>query len=305
VRAFVTCGHGFVGGWLRQHLEACGDTVIAPDLDELDVLDSQAVSEALFSARPDVVYHLAALTNVAESWEQPRLTYEVNVMGTHTVLDGARRFAAKQMPRVVLISSAEVYGRVGPEHVPIRESLPPKPVTPYAASKAASEMLGIQAHQGYGVPVIITRAFNHVGPSQTASFVVSALARRIIEAQRNASTSLSVGNLTPKRDFTDVRDVVRAYRLLAESGQPGGTYNVCSGHAVSIAELANRMLELANVKLDLVPDPDLQRPVDIPVLCGDPSKLQSHTGWERVHQLDETLADTLQFWRVSLAAERT
>jgi len=280
-----------------------GDTITAPDLDELDVLNSDAVSEALFSARPDVVYHLAALTNVADSWNQPRLYYEVNVMGTHTVLDAARRFAEKEMPRVVLISSAEVYGRVGPEHVPIRETLPAKPVTPYAASKAASEMLGIQAFQGYGVPVIITRAFNHVGPSQTASFVVSALARRIIEAQRNASTSLSVGNLSPQRDFTDVRDVVRAYRLLAEKGQPGGTYNVCSGQAVSVAQLANRMLELADVKLDLVPDPDLQRPVDIPILCGDPSKLP-HTGWERVHPLDETLADTLQFWRVSLAAER-
>ncbi len=288
MRAYVTGASGFVGGWLQRHLEACGDDVevLGP---EVDVADAPAVAAALVEARPDVVYHLAGLTQVAKSWEQPEETLRVNAGGTLSVVEAARGCA--RAPRVVVVSSAEVYGHGDGE--PLREESPLRPVTPYAASKVAAEFIGLQAHLGRGLDVVRVRPFNHVGPGQSSAFVVAALAARIAAAEASGTTSVPVGNLSPARDFTDVRDVVRAYRLLAAQGAAGEVYNVCSGRAVPISELAALLVSASGTKVELVEDPSLLRPVDVPVLVGDAAKLYALTGWRPEIPLELTLADVL------------
>jgi GDP-4-dehydro-6-deoxy-D-mannose reductase len=292
VRALVTGGHGFVGRWLCEHLKASDDEVLAPHADDVDVTDLAAVRAHVAAARPDVVYHLAGLASVAESWKHPDTALQVNAGGTLSVLDAVR--AVDPVPRVLVVSSAEVYGSVLSEDLPIDEDRPLRPVTPYAASKAAAELLAVQAYLGSGVPVVRARPFNHIGPGQSPSFVVPALARRIAEAVRRGETTLTVGNLTARRDFTDVRDVVRAYRLLAVEGEPGEAYNVCSGRDVAVAELVDRLLDAAGVRLKLVTDPALMRPVDVPVLRGDARRLTARTGWQPEIPLEKTLADVLE-----------
>ncbi len=298
MRAFVTGGHGFVGTWLRAHLEEAGDEVAVPAAG-FDVTDPACVRPALAEATPDVVYHLAAMAHVGRSWDQPGEVLRVNAGGTLEVLEAAWR--CRPAPRVLLVSSAEVYGAVTPDEVPVDESVPLRPVTPYAASKAAAELLGVQAHLGRQVPVITVRPFNHAGPGQAPEFVVAGLAHRIVAAVRSGDAELRVGNLSPRRDVTDVRDVVRAYRLLAEHGQAGETYNVCSGRDVSVEQLARRLLALARSDLDLRTDPELMRPVDVPVLVGDASRLRAATGWEPTNPLDVTLADVLEEARAQAA----
>ena len=290
MRAFVTGAKGFVGQWLLAHLVDQGDEVVAVD-HEVDVTDGDAMSSAMLAASPDVVYHLAAFTHVGESWKDPDRVMLVNALGTLHVLEAARALATP--PVVLLTSSAEVYGAVAEDVLPVAETAPLAPVTPYAASKVAAEYLGVQEHLAYGLPVIRVRPFNHVGPGQALGFVVPSLAARIGEGRRDGVGTLAVGNLSARRDFTDVRDVVRAYRLLVEAGTPGEVYNVCSGRDVVIEEIAERLLRLAGADLRLVPDPELMRPVDVPVVRGDPSKLRAATGWVPELELDRTLRDVL------------
>ena len=291
MRAFVTGGHGFVGRVLCAHLAESGDEVVAPHADDMDVTDVDAVRAALADAAPEAVYHLAGIASVAESWRAPGHVFDVNAGGTLALLDAVR--VLPTLPRVLLVSSAEVYGRVTPEALPIGEDTPLVPVTPYAASKAAAELLGVQAFHGWGVPVIRARPFNHIGPGQSPDFAVPAFARRIIEATRTGATTLAVGNLSARRDLTDVRDVVRAYRLLLLSGEPGAAYNVCSGRDVPMEDVVRRLLAVADADLALEVDPDLLRPVDVPVLRGDAGRLQAATGWEPSIPLDRSLADVL------------
>lgn len=293
MRAFVTGAKGFVGTWLVDHLQEQGDEVVAVDRD-VDVGDGPALSVALAEAGPQAVYHLAALSHVGRSWDEPEEVVKVNTLGTLHVLEAAR--ACRPLPRVLLVSSAEVYGAGADADSPTTEDAPLAPVTPYAASKVAAEFLGLQAFLAHGLPVIRVRPYNHIGPGQAAGFVVPSLAARIAEARRLGETTLPVGNLSARRDLTNVRDVVRAYRLVVERGTPGEVYNVCSGRAVAIDELARRMLELAGVDLELVPDPELVRPVDVPLLCGDPQRLRAATGWEPTFDLDRTLRDVLEEW---------
>jgi GDP-4-dehydro-6-deoxy-D-mannose reductase len=302
VRAFITGGHGFVGGWLRAHLEAAGDDIVAPGV-ELDVRDGPALCAAVEQARPDAIYHLAALSHVGDSWDAPEETFVVNAVGTLHLLEAARFLgrSAGVMPRVLLVCSAEVYGPVRPEQLPVTEDTPLRPVTPYAVSKVSAEYLGLQMYLAHGLPVVRVRAFNHVGPGQAPSFVVSSLARQIAVIERDGGRQLRVGNLTPRRDFTDVRDVVRAYRLLVERGVPGEVYNVCSVKDVGIEELARRLLRRAGLALELSIDPALERPVEVPVMRGDPSRLRAATGWTPATDLDETLDAVLDYWRSELA----
>jgi GDP-4-dehydro-6-deoxy-D-mannose reductase len=296
VRALVTGASGFVGPWLVEYLRASGDEVTTP---EVEITDADLVRDALVEARPDAVYHLAAVANVGESWGAPQHTFEVNATGTLNVLEAARALPAP--PTVLLVCSAEVYGHVRPADLPLTEDAPLRPVSPYAASKVAAEFLGVQAHLAYGLRVIRARAFNHIGPGQAPTFVVSSLARQVAEIALRGGGSIEVGNLTPQRDFTDVRDVVRAYRLLVERGVAGEVYNVCSGEAIAIAELAERLIRLAGVEVELRVDPSRVRAVDVPVLVGDPSRLVRATGWVPEHRLDETLLDVLDGWRTELA----
>ncbi|MGH9165480.1 MAG: GDP-mannose 4,6-dehydratase, partial [Acidimicrobiales bacterium] len=247
---------------------------------------------AMTAARPAVVYHLAGLAHVGRSWEEPAEYLRVNAGGTLAVLEAARR--CDSAPRVVVVSSAEVYGRVTADQLPLDEDAPVRPVSPYAASKAAAEVVAVQAHLGHGLEVVVARPFNHIGPGQSPTFVVPALAGRILEARRTAAPVLAVGNLSPRRDFTDVRDIVRAYRLLAVAGQAGEVYNVCSGRDVAVEEVLRRLLVLAGLEVAVRPDPDLVRAVDVPVLVGDGSKLRAATGWEPTVALDATLAAVLE-----------
>jgi len=293
MRALITGGKGFVGQWLAAHLEDAGDEVVVIDV-ETDVSDGPALRQVVADASPEAIYHLAALTHVGESWEKPSEVLKVNVLGTAEVLAAAR--ALPSPPTVLVVSSAEVYGVVSPEQLPLREDAPTAPATPYAASKMAVEAVALQAWRGYRQPVIVVRPFNHIGPGQSPNFAVPALAKRIAEARRAGSRSLRVGTLTTRRDFTDVRDVVVAYRLLIAHGVPGTIYNVCSGKDVAISEVAEQLLALAHAELKLEVDPDLVRPVDVPVLRGDAGLLRAATGWSPSIPLATTLADVMASW---------
>lgn len=290
--AYVTGGAGFVGKWLAEHLNSSGDEVVSVDA-EVDVTDGEAVRASLTAIGPEVVYHLAGLAHVGRSWENPLPTFTVNAVGTLNVLEAAA--ACARPPRVIVISSAEVYGAGSGE--PLDESAPLRPVSPYAASKAAAELVALQEFLGRGLPVITVRPFNHVGPGQAPSFVVPALARRIVAAERAGGGEVPVGNLEAIRDFTDVRDVVRAYRLLAERGRPGEAYNVASGRGLRVREVADRLISLAESEVALVQDEGLYRPVDVPVFVGDAGKLVGATGWSPQVDLGDTLRDVLAYWR--------
>lgn len=294
MRALVTGSNGFVGRWLIAHLESLGDQVTGLDA-EVDVTDAAAISSAVQAAAPEAVFHLAAQASVGASWSDQAATYLVNTVGSVNVLCAAAACASP--PRVVLVSSSEVYGKVGPSDLPIREDQPFAPVSPYAASKAAAEIAAIQSWLGSGVEVVRARPFNHTGPGQRTDFVVPALARQVAEAVQSGASALYTGNLDARRDISDVRDVVRGYRALAVSGKAGEAYNVCSGKAVSIREVAERLLRIAGVELPIVVDPERVRPVDLAELRGDPSKICEATGWSPEVDLDDTLADVLEHWK--------
>lgn len=300
MKALVTGAAGFVGRHLCAHLAAAGDTVVGIDRsDGPDLLDPGALTRTIEEVAPDVVYHLGGWSDVGASWAQPLDAFEANAVGTLNLLQAC---IAQGKPRVLAVSSADVYGQVQPDELPIAENAPFRPVTPYAASKIAADQVALQAWLGFGLEVLRIRAFNHLGPGQTNRFVAPALAERIARNEADGTDAVPVGNLTPRRDITDVRDVVRAYRLLMLRGEPGEAYNVCTGHDLSIGDLAQRLVDLASTPMRLVPDPDLQRPVETPVLRGDPTRLHAVTGWTPEIDLATTLADVLAEQRAIVAA---
>ena len=294
MRAAVTGSSGFVGSHLVPFLRSRGDDVVTIDrtgTPPVDVTDAAEVREVLRAARPDAVYHLAALSHVGQSWDAPEVVFRVNAVGALNVL---RACADAGVGRVLVAGSADVYGIVGPEDLPLTEAAPIRPVTPYGASKAAADVLALQAFLGDGLGTLRVRAFNHTGPGQGVSMLVPGLAQRIADAERDEGHKVRVGRVDIVRDLCDVRDVVRAYRLLVEHGTPGETYNVCSGHGVSVREVADAMLAMSDAPLELVVDTELVRPVDVPRLVGDPARLHAATGWEPEIPLDETLRDVLK-----------
>lgn len=296
MRALVTGAHGFVGRHLVEHLRAMGDDVEGCDRSDgtVDICDLASVKAAVHRVRPEVVYHLAGWSDVGGSWAAPVAVFRANAEGTLNVLLAS---ADEGVERVLAVSSADVYGIVHEDELPIDENAALRPVTPYAASKVAADYLALQAWLGGGLPVLRARAFNHLGPGQLPRFVAPALAERIAANELDGGTVVPVGNLSARRDFTDVRDVVRAYRLLVENGEPGEAYNVCSGRAVSVQELAEALLTKARQPMELTRDPALERPIDVPVLLGDYSRLRKATGWEPEIALDQTLADLLDDMR--------
>jgi GDP-4-dehydro-6-deoxy-D-mannose reductase len=292
MRALVTGADGFVGQHLMAHLHACGDDVVGSDrrAGGPDLLDGPALSALVHTVSPDVVYHLAGASDVAGSWQDPVDTFRANAEGTLRLL---RACAEAGVGRILAVSSADVYGRVTEAELPLSEEAPLRPVSPYAASKAAADFVALQAYLGYGLDVLRVRAFNHLGPGQTTRFVAPALAERIVRCEHSGNDEVPVGNLEARRDVTDVRDVVRAYRMLIEHGTPGDAYNVCSGRDLAVQELADHMVALAHVPVRLVPDPSLIRPVDVPVLRGDNSKICRDTGWMPEIPIERTLVDVL------------
>jgi GDP-4-dehydro-6-deoxy-D-mannose reductase len=277
-----------VGTWLCRHLRASGDEVLELD-EDVDIRDASAVAKALREAGPEAVYHLAAQANVRASWADPAETWSVNALGTLNLCTAA----LEPGPRLLLVSSSEVYGTVRQARMPVREDEPFGPVSPYAASKVAAEMAGLQAWLGRGLEVIRVRPFNHTGPGQAEGFVVPDLAHEVARAARGELDLISTGNISVSRDITDVRDVVRAYRLLVLHGQPGEAYNVCSGRAVLISDLLAKLMELASVDVPVRADPARYRPADVMEHFGDPGRLKALTGWQPEVPLEETLAGVL------------
>jgi GDP-4-dehydro-6-deoxy-D-mannose reductase len=301
VRALVTGAHGFVGPYLSAHLEAAGDEVVGLG-PEVDITDGEAIRDAVVAARPDAVYHLAAASHVGSSWSAPVEVLRINAEGTLNLLLAAEAAGAE---RVLVVGSAEEYGIVDPSALPLVETFPLRPVTPYGASKVAAEVVGLQAFLGRGLPVVLARPFNHLGPGQSDRLVASTLAHQVARNELEGTDVVQAGDLTPRRDFTDVRDVVRAYRLLVTDGQPGEAYNVCSGVDVPISEVADALIAQARRPMRVELDPSRLRPVELPALRGDPGKLRAATGWTPEIPLERTLSDLLGWWRRRVAEEAT
>lgn len=295
VRALVTGSLGFAGTHLCAHLRDLGDTVIGVDRDDADLTDPASSERLLAAHQPEVVYHLAGAADVGASWRDPVGTWEANATASLYLLEAARTIGVR---RVLLVSSADVYGAVQEDELPLDEASPLRPTSPYAASKVAAEQVARQAWLGHGLETIRVRAFNHIGPGQRPDFVAPAIATAIAHNEQTGATEIAIGDLSPRRDFTDVRDVVRAYRLLMAHGEPGEVYCVCSGRDIAIQELADTLVSLADAPMVLRTDPDRLRPVDIPVLRGSNRKLRDTTGWTPAHPIDQTLADLLAESRV-------
>jgi GDP-4-dehydro-6-deoxy-D-mannose reductase len=296
VRVLVTGSSGFVGKWMTRHLFEVGDEVLTLD-DGVDITDGEALSKAVIGAAPDAICHLAAQASVGASWSDASGTFAVNALGVVHLVEAA--MACTVRPRVLLISSAEVYGLVAPADLPLEEDRAFAPASPYAASKAAAELVGLQAWLGSGLEVIRARPFNHTGAGQRPDFVVPSLARQVVEVRRHSWPALSAGNLDARRDICDVRDVVRAYRLLLDHGRPGAVYNVCRGESVAIREIAERLLRLEGLDVPVHVDPARVRAVDQPDLRGSRRLLEEATGWHPTITLDETLAAVLAWWHAT------
>jgi GDP-4-dehydro-6-deoxy-D-mannose reductase len=296
VRVLVTGADGFVGTWLTRELVGTGHEVVALE-PGIDIRDTEAVTIAVVGARPDAIAHLAAVSFGPEASADPGQAFAVAVGGTVNVLEAAR--ALPQPPVVLVTGSSEAYGTPLPEDLPLKEGHALLGRSPYALSKIAQESVAVAYAGRYGMPVIATRSFNHVGPGQRTDFVVPALAGRVAALRARQADHIPVGNLDVRRDLTDVRDVTRAYRLLLETaadrpGSNGLVVNVCSGQSVSIRWVAEELCRLAGVEPRLEVDPELVRPGEAPDLRGDYSVLEGLAGWRPAIALADTLRD---IWR--------
>ncbi len=295
--ALVTGAAGFAGRHLLELLRARGDELVAPDRDELDLLDADAVRAAVAAQRPRVVFHLAALASVGRSWEDPAATIDANVRMTLSVLEAVR--AEAPQATVLLTGSGEVYGP--PARLPVDEDAPLRPQNPYAVSKAACDLLGGQYADAHGLHVVRTRSFNHAGPGQSDEYVVGTIARQIAAAELAGEPALlRTGNPDSARDFTDVRDVVRAYAAVTEL--PPGAYNVCSGRTATVRQLVELTRAAARVEVRHEIDPARVRAHDVPEIRGSAERLRAATGWEPSIPLAQTVADALEGWRDQLGA---
>jgi GDP-4-dehydro-6-deoxy-D-mannose reductase len=296
VRALVTGANGFVGRHLCEHLRSCGDEVHGVDR-ECDVTDVLIVERVLDAFQPDAIYHLAALTHIGESWKSPAEYVRVNVLGTRNVVEAANKVA--HSASIVFISTADVYGIVAESELPLRETHRTVPVNPYSQSKLEAELLVRSIVRESDQRVVIVRPFNHVGPGQSPKFVVPALVGRLLDALDSGAASIPVGDLSTRRDFCDVRDVVRAYRLLMSHGRAGDAYNVASGFATSLTDIANDLVALIAPHVRLTADADLFRPSEVPVTRGSFEKLHDATGWEPTIPLVTSLVDVVTDMRFS------
>lgn len=310
MRALVTGGNGFVGGYLVAELRhrgidtfVAGHTLDGRDVDApLDLADAGNVRGVVELARPDVVFHLAAQAFVPEATAQPLPTYDTNVLGTARLVDALRALPLSSRPKLVFVSSGEVYGAQPTDALPLRETSLAQPATPYAASKVAGEAIVLASARTYGVHAVVTRAFNHIGPRQSDRFVVASFAKRLAEIAAGGDPLFPVGNLTTQRDFLDVRDVARAYADLALHGDDGEIYNVCSGTPTKIADVLRTLVTIARVGVEIREDPKLMRPADVPLAYGDASKLKAATGWAPSYPLARSLRDTYEAAREAIAA---
>jgi GDP-4-dehydro-6-deoxy-D-mannose reductase len=307
MKILVTGAGGFVGGHLVPSLTQDGHDVVGTSIDgsdgfrRLDVRDPELVERVVEEVRPERVFHLAGQSSVSLSWKEPALTYEVNANGTHYLLDALRRIVPDC--RVHVAASSDEYGKVTPEECPIDETAPLRPVSPYAVSRVAGEWIARMFHESFGLQVIVTRGFMHVGPGQPASFATADWARQIALAEAGLGEPVVMtGNLEISREFGDVRDVIRAYRAVLEMGEPGEAYNVATGEPHELREVLEILVGLAKTDIEIRTDPAKLRPVDFPVLYGDAGKLERLTGWKPEFRLEDTLADVIDHWRGRVAS---
>lgn len=307
MRIYITGAGGFVGGHLIRHLEGEGDEVFATSRDKrsgihevVDIAEADAVKRSIQTAVPEAVVHLAAQPSVPRSWEDPETTYRVNVLGTLNILLALKGSSCK----LLLVGSAQQYAS-GSDGSLITEDLPMVPNSPYAASKIAAEQLAVVYQRAAEVSAICTRSFNHTGPGQTSHYAVGSFASQIVDIEQGRrEPRMNVGDLSPRRDLLDVRDVVAAYRFLLDKGKPGEAYNVCSGVAVRIGEVLEVMLKSTGLlgQVEVIED-DAKRKGDPSVIVGDPSKLKAATGWEPKIRLETSLVDTLDWYREAIGRE--
>ena len=314
MRALVTGVSGFVGGHLAEHLVAEGDLVVGlsasgkwpPELVHLsktvriepfNLLEHSEteLADLITRKQPEVIYHLAAQSNPQESLLDPRGTWTLNLGGSLNLLEAVR--SSGQKPRVILVGSGVCYGNPAPAFIPVKEDCPLRPNNPYAASKAAVDLLGIQHFLTNSTDVMMVRPFNHAGPRQSPRYVLAGLAIQVAEVEKGHREYLEVGNLDVIRDFIDVRDVVRAYRLLGQQGQPGEIYNLGSGQGTRIASALEYLCSQAKTTIPVRVDAARVRPVDQPLLVADISKIKSAIGWEPRYTIEQTLRDMLDFSR--------
>jgi GDP-4-dehydro-6-deoxy-D-mannose reductase len=286
----------------RSRLENVRHILGKVRLHEADLKDMVSIKAVLAAVRPDRIFHLAAQSFVPASWRLPAETFATNAIGQINLFESCR--ALRLNPRIHVAGSSEEYGMVYPDEIPMKETNPLRPLSPYAVSKVAQDLLAFQYHRSYGLRIVRTRGFNHTGPRRGEVFVTSCFAKQIAEIELGMREAvIGVGNLDAKRDFTDVRDVVRAYWLALEKGKPGEVYNIGSGQSHSIKEILDILLSMSRVRMDVRVDPERMRPSDVPILLADSSKFRKLTGWEPRIPLRKTLEDLLNYWRRYLAAE--
>lgn len=317
MRALITGVTGFVGSYLADYLLAQGRYELwglsrAPGrlpprfhgrIAELsaDLNDRQATQKALSLARPDLIFHLAGQPFVPESFRDPAATLQINILGALHLFQAMLEL---QCPaRILVIGSYEEYGKISTSDLPIHEHCPLRPTNPYGVSKAAQGLLALQYHLSHRIDTVRVRPFNHIGPGQSIRFVTAAFAQQIARIEHGLQPPMvQVGNLSARRDLTDVRDTVRAYALLAEHGQSGAVYNVGSGQAVMMQELLDQLLALSSVAVEVRPDPERMRPIDMPLVVCNHNLIREQTGWEPTIPLQQTLRDILDYWRGEISA---
>ena len=314
MKCLITGITGFAGSHLAEYLLSRGDCEVhgtmrwrsrTENITQLgnritthvcDMRDATSMYELIRDLKPDRIYHLAAQSFVPMSWVAPAETFTTNVIGQTNIFEAIR--AVGCATRVQIACSSEEYGLVLPEETPIKETNPLRPLSPYAVSKVAQDLMGYQYHQSYGMHVVRTRGFNHTGPRRGDVFVTSNFARQIVDIENGKKEPvIHVGNLEAVRDFTDVRDTVVAYCLALERGKPGDVYNVATGKGYKIREMLDILLSYSKVKIETSQDPKRMRPSDVELLLGDATKLRTETGWEPKYKFEQTMKDLLDFWR--------
>lgn len=312
-RAFVTGIAGFVGshmaelllarGWevwglfrTRSKTDNIGGIIDKLHLVDADLMDAHSLYAAFVKARPDAIFHLAAQSFVPTSWSSPSVTLETNIIGTANLFEAVRQ--AKLDPVIQIACSSEEYGLVHPDEVPIKETNPLRPQSPYGVSKVAMDYLGYQYHCSYGMRILRTRGFNHTGPRRGDTFVTSNFAKQIATIEKgDAEPVMRVGNLEAVRDWTDVRDMVAGYLVAIDRCDPGEDYNICSGRGVRVGDMLDILLSHARVKVKVEQDPARLRPSEVPVLIGDNTKFRRKTDWDTTIPFETTMLDLLNYWR--------
>ncbi len=312
MKALIIGAAGFVGPYLAHavkeymHCEVVAtklphEKVDIPEarVENLNILNPDEITAVLNDEKPDYIFHLAAQSSVALSWKNPALTVDVNINGALNLLNSIR--GLKDQPKVLVVGSGEEYGYIKEDIVPINENADLNPGNVYAVTKATQNMMATIYSQAYGMKLVMTRSFNHIGPRQTPQFVVADFCSQVVKIEKGMQEPvINVGNLSAKRDFTDVRDVVRAYTLLIQYGKSGETYNVGSGNAQSINSILEKIISKTEKQIEVRVDEKKLRPVDVPIIEADTRKIYRDTGWKPEISLDTTIEDMLEYWRENL-----